>query len=161
MRPLWNLAYPQMYLQNESSYTLEIWHANAYEQFLHNWQRNIQESVVAWLRDPYKIWHTLIIYISKTCKASDLKFGTRRHTDNFSKTKKIKIYKWGVATSRDPYKLWHTLEPIYKTSNTINFKFGAYAYMAIFSNISACKKKEIFPARRAAVWLWDCPFTAE
>jgi len=53
--------------------------------------------------------------------------------------------------SRDPYKLWRTLKPIYKTSNAIDFKFGAYVSIANFFNSSACKKKEIFPARRAAV----------
>jgi len=35
-------------------------------------------------RGPYEIWHTLK-HISKTCKATDLKFGTWMHMDNISK----------------------------------------------------------------------------
>jgi len=37
--------------------------------------------------DPYKIWHTLK-HISKTNKATDLKFGTGMRADNFSKRDK-------------------------------------------------------------------------
>jgi len=37
--------------------------------------------------DPYKIWHPLK-HISKTSKATDLKFGTEMQMDNFSKTDK-------------------------------------------------------------------------
>ena len=38
-------------------------------------------------RDAYRIWHTLK-HISKTSKATDFKFGTRVHVDNFSKMDK-------------------------------------------------------------------------
>jgi len=47
--------------------------------------------------------------------------------------------------------MWRTLKPIYKTSNAINFKFGAYVSIANLFNSSARKKKEIFQVRRAAV----------
>jgi len=32
---------------------------------------------------------------------------------------------------------------VYKTSNAINFKFGAHVSIANFFNISACKKKNL------------------
>jgi len=35
-------------------------------------------------RDPYEIWHTLK-HISKTTKATDVKFSTSMEMDNFSK----------------------------------------------------------------------------
>ena len=35
---------------------------------------------------------------------------------------------------------FYTLKHIYKTSNAVNFQFGAQVYVANFSNISACKK---------------------
>ena len=53
------------------SYRLQIWHTDAHGQFLQNTRIKIDKTGSSWLRDAYKIWHTLI-YISKTCKASDL-----------------------------------------------------------------------------------------
>jgi len=53
------------------------------------WTNKIQKRAWPRSRDPYKIWHSLK-HISKTSKATELKFGTRMHRpmDNFSKMDK-------------------------------------------------------------------------
>ena len=70
-----------------SSLFSDIWHTAQHRQ-----ARTAQLQIFAkrgWhtSRDPYKIWYTLK-HISETSKATDLKFGTRMHMNNFSKMEK-------------------------------------------------------------------------
>jgi len=64
------LSNPQTYLQNKHSHRLEIWHTDAYGQFLPNARIEIEKGARSRSRDPYKFCHT-VKHISKTNKATD------------------------------------------------------------------------------------------